>query len=498
MKVEINNETYEAKKDQTILELAKENNIHIPHLCHDPDLSVSGSCRMCIVKLKDRDEIVTACSTPVQDGMKVSTNDEEVEEMRKNVLNLILADHKINCIRCEADGDCQIQNLAYEYDMEESSFSLDKEEREGINDNPFIELDPEKCVLCGKCVKACDEIQSSSAISFLNRGFETKVGAPMDEDLDHDYCECVFCGLCVEKCPTNALSYKPSKRKGRDYQLNETRTTCPYCGVGCQLNIKTNGDEIARVEAATEGNPPNPKGRMCVKGRFGNEYVNDEDRITQPLIKRDGKFEEVSWDEALEYITERFEKIREKHAADSIAGLSSAKCTNEENYLMQKLMRGGIGTNNVDHCARLCHSSTVAGLKKALGSGAMTNSISEVEKSDVIFVIGSNPTENHPVIGSKIKKAKREGAELIVADPREIELAKISDIHIGQRPGTDTILVNALLKVIIEEDLIDEEFIEERTENFEEVKETVKNLDLKTGENGNGVPKDKIKKTAMK
>ncbi|MGM0410789.1 MAG: formate dehydrogenase subunit alpha, partial [Bacillota bacterium] len=280
------------------------------------------------------------------------------------------------------------------------------------------------------------------------------------------------------------------------YDFEQTVTTCPYCGVGCQLELNTKGREIVQVDSVARENTPNPAGETCVKGRFGYDFVNHPDRLTKPLIKRNGEFEEAEWDEALEVVAKNLSSIKEEYGGQYLAGLSSAKCTNEENYLMQKFMRAVIGTNTVDHCARLCHASTVAGLVKAFGSGAMTNSISEIEGSDVIFVIGSNPTENHPVIGSKMKKALKSGTELIVADPREIELSGLSEVAMKQKPGSDVALINGIMNVIISEGLADEEFIEKRTENYEYMKSVVENYGPEKVEEITGVSADKIKKAA--
>ncbi|MCK4257889.1 MAG: formate dehydrogenase subunit alpha [Halanaerobiales bacterium] len=479
MLITINNFQYKAKPDQTILEVAQEKGIKIPTLCHDPNLSNVGACRMCIVEIDEskrsgENKLVAACTTPVIEGMKIFTDSDKVIRSRKTILELLLADHPLDCLTCEANGNCSLQDLAYEYGVTESSYGSKTKSRFEIqNENPFIEVDPDKCILCGKCIRVDQEIQSSYAIEFVNRGFQSKVATPFDKGLGGDYSSCVFCGQCVEICPTAALTYKPSKRRGRAYDFKKVQTTCPYCGVGCQLELRIKDNKVIQVGSVYKKDSPNPMGESCVKGRFGYDYINHADRLTTPLIKRDGSFKEVSWDEALDFVANKLSEIKIKCGSDSIAGLSSAKCTNEENYLMQKFMRAVIGTNNIDHCARLCHASTVVGLEKAFGSGAMTNSIEEVERSDVIFVIGSNPTENHPVIGSKIKRAIKKGAKLIVADPREIELSSYANVNLAQRPGTDVALINGLMHVIIKENLHDKEFIEKRTINFEIIESIV-------------------------
>jgi len=494
MNITINNKEYQAETGQTILDVAQANNIKIPTLCYDPYLSITGACRMCMVET-DNNGLVTACSTPAVDGMNIQTHSEKVEERRKEILDLLLSDHDIECMTCEADGNCTLQDLAYEYGLDESSYkkeSVSDRIFDFYKDNEFIELDPNKCILCGKCIRVDQEVQCSDAIEFIERGFQTKVGTTFDEGLDSERSTCVFCGQCVEMCPTGALTYIPSKNKGRTKDFRTEVTTCPYCGVGCQLELRIKDDEIVEVGSVYRDNTQNPAGEACVKGRFGLEFVSHPDRLKKPMIKKQGEFEEVDWEEALDYVAERFTEIKDKYGPKAMAGLSSAKCTNEENFLMQKFMRAVIGTNSVDHCARLCHASTVAGLVKAFGSGAMTNSIGEVEGADVIFITGSNPTENHPVIGSRIKKAYKNGTKIIVADPREIEFSPLADVSIHQQPGTDVALINGLMHVIIKEDLHDKEFIEKRTENFEIVKEVVSEYTPAKVEEITGVDKEDI------
>ena len=497
MKITINDNEYKAEKGQTVLEVAKENDIDIPTLCHSPYLTDVGACRMCLVEDMEDGSLKTSCTTEVQDGMEVKTDSERVIDSRKTILDLLISDHPLDCMTCEADGNCELQDLAYEYGIKKSSYATKNEGRFRIErDNEFIQVDPDKCILCGKCVRVDKEIQCSDAIDFVERGFMTKIGAANDDGLGGEESTCVYCGQCVEMCPTDALSYIPSEGKGREYDFEKTVTTCPYCGVGCQLELKTKGREIVEVGSVYRDNTPNPAGESCVKGRFGYDFVNHPDRLTKPLIKRNGEFEEVEWDEALKVVAEKLTEIKDEYGGKALAGLSSAKCTNEENYLMQKFMRAVIGTNSVDHCARLCHASTVAGLVKAFGSGAMTNSISEVEDSDVIFVIGSNPTENHPVIGSKMKKALKTGTDLIVADPRKIELSGMADVAIQQKPGSDVALINGLMNVIIEEGLEDKDFIENRTKNYEYMRSVVEDYTPEKVEEITGVPAEKIKKAA--
>ncbi|PTV99588.1 NAD-dependent formate dehydrogenase catalytic subunit [Halanaerobium saccharolyticum] len=497
MEITIDKQKIEVEKGKTVLEAAEENGIAIPTLCHSPFLEDVGACRMCLIEDLADGKLKTSCTTEVKDGMEVLTKSKRVEDSRRTILDLLISDHPLDCMTCEADGSCTLQDLAYQYGIERSSYGTKSEPRFKVErDNEFIELDPDKCILCGKCIRVDQDIQCSDAIDFVERGFQTKVGAASDEGLGGEDSTCVFCGQCVELCPTGALSYIPSQKKGREYNFEKTVTTCPYCGVGCQLELKTKDRKVIEVGSVYREGTPNPYGEACVKGRFGYDFINHPDRLKKPLIKRNGKFEEAEWEEALSLVAEKLTEIKDEYGGRALAGLSSAKCTNEENYLMQKFMRAVIGTNSVDHCARLCHASTVAGLVKAFGSGAMTNSISEIEGSDLIFVIGSNPTENHPVIGSKMKKAHKNRTKLIVADPRQIELSGLAEVAVQQQPGTDVALLNGLMHVIIEEGLADQEFIAERTENYEYLASVVEDYTPEKVAEITGVEAAKIKKAA--
>jgi len=344
-------------------------------------------------------------------------------------------------------------------------------------------------------VRICDEVQMAHALTFKNRAAETEVTTAFDLPLNES--TCVLCGQCISTCPTGALYDRSAKGQGQANDLVKTRTTCVYCGVGCQidLNVNPKKDRIVRVTSEV-GCIPND-GNLCVKGRFGMDFVGHPDRLTTPLIKRNGKLEEATWDESIKLIADKLTQIKSESGPDSIAGLSSAKCTNEDNYVFQKFIRAAIGTNNVDHCARLCHASTVAGLARAFGSGAMTNSIDEFRNAKCIFVIGSNTPEAHPVIALSVREAAvRNGAELIIADPREIELLRYAKLHMQQKPGSDVALINAMMNVIIEEDLHDKKFIEERTEDFEGIIEAIKEMTPEVAEKITTVPAEAIREAA--
>jgi predicted molibdopterin-dependent oxidoreductase YjgC len=345
MNLTINGKHIVASDNATILDVARRNDIYIPTLCDDPRLEPYGGCRLCLVQIKGMPRLVTACTTPVTEGMELETTNELIERQRRTIVELLLSDHPNDCMVCERAGDCTLQELAYFYNLRANRFYGERRQYTTKDLNPFIERDMEKCILCGKCVRVCDEIQGVGAIDVAHRGFVAKVSTPFGKDLD-----CEFCGQCVSICPTGALVGKQTLGKGRQKDVAEVDTVCPYCGCGCNLTLHVSRNEVVRVSSR-----PNTinEGWLCVKGRFGQGYLNSPDRLKTPLIRKNGALVEASWEEAFGYITERLSAIKQKHGPDAIGGLSSARCTNEENYLFQKFIRAAIGTNNVDHCARL-------------------------------------------------------------------------------------------------------------------------------------------------
>jgi len=482
------------EKQLTILDVAKKEGIYIPTLCYHPALTPQSACRVCLVEIEREKVLQPACSFKVRENMVIHTNTPKVIEARRVSLDLIISNHPLDCMTCDIAGNCELQDLAYEFGIKESEFKGRSIEYNIDETNPFIIRDFNKCILCRRCIRVCEEIQNRRVLGVTNRGFNTKIIADFDLPLQDSTCE--FCGQCVAVCPVGALTPKIATGEGREWEFKKINTVCPYCGVGCRFDLNIKDEKIVKVTS----NPDNSVNEiaLCVKGRFGFDFVNHPDRLKSPLIKRNGRFEEASWDKALDYVANKFIEIRKIEGSDAFAVLSSAKCTNEENYLLQKFTRAVLGTNNIDHCARLCHAPTVTGLATAFGSGAMTNSIEDItSKAKAYFVIGSNTTEQHPVIGIKIRKAVREGAKLIVADPREVDIAKIAKIHLKHRPGTDIALLNSLMNVIIDEELWDKEFVEKRTEGFEELKETVSEYSPQKVEKITGVPAKDIIKSAM-
>jgi len=482
----------------TILEAAKSVGIDIPNLCYDSRFEPAGTCRLCVVQIEGRPGLTISCNTPVAEGMEVCTDNDEIAAIRKTVLELLLSEHRVACISCDKDGACKLQDCAYRYQADEGRFGLP--ERRPVKPNyaansEAILYDPDKCILCGLCVRYCEEVQKVEALTFGGRLGQLEVSTAFGIDLHKS--SCVLCGGCVEICPSGAMLDRAAIGKGREKELNRTRTTCAYCGVGCQidLNINPKTNKIVRITSEVGCIPNN--GNLCVKGRFAMDFVASEKRLTCPLIKRKGEFKKATWDEAINFIAERLTKIKTQNGPDSIAGLSSAKCTNEDNYIFQKFIRAAIGTNNVDHCARLCHASTVAGLARAFGSGAMTNSIDELKNAACIFVIGSNTSEAHPVIALYIKEAVvKKGAHLIVADPRAIDLVRFAKLHVAQKPGTDVALINAMMNVIINENLLDTEFINERSEGFDAMAEALTDFTPEKAEEITTVPAEKIRQAA--
>jgi formate dehydrogenase alpha subunit len=487
MKVMINNMIVEAHSSETVLQVARDNKIYIPSLCYHPKTGPAGKCRACVVEIEGMRGLQTSCTIEVREGMKITTNSERAREAQKLVVNLLLSTGRHDCLACEQNGDCELQEAAYFLGIEHPAFSLPEENIDIDDSSEFVYRDHSKCIKCGRCIVGCNTTVVNEVLDFGYRGHSAKVIC--DEDLPMGKSSCVQCGECVQLCPVGAVIDKRSRGQGRSWQMEKAETICPYCGVGCKLVLHINREKntIVRVTGAEDG--PANNGMLCVKGRYGFDFVASPERLTTPLIKEKGAFRKATWDEAINVIAARLNGMREKYGNDAIGGFSSAKCSNEENYIFQKFIRAVIGTNNVDHCARLCHASTVAGLAQAFGSGAMTNDIKGIKEADVILIIGSNTTEGHPVIGSMIKQAVRLGkTKLIVIDPKRIPLADYSEIYAAQRCGTDVAVLNGIMHIIIKNNWYDKEYVSERCEGFEDLKKEVEHYTPEYVEKISGIP----------
>jgi formate dehydrogenase major subunit len=449
----------------SIMRAAVEAGIQVPKLCATDSVEAFGSCRLCLVEIAGRAGTPASCTTPVAAGMVVSTQTERLKRVRRGVMELYISDHPLDCLTCAANGDCELQDMAGAVGLRDVRYGYEGEnhtKQEKDESNPYFTFDPSKCIVCSRCVRACEEVQGTFALTIQGRGFESKVspGASLDDFLSS---ECVSCGACVQACPTATLSEKSLIEIGQPE--HSVVTTCAYCGVGCSFKAEMRGEELVRMVPWKDGKAN--RGHSCVKGRFAWGYTHHQERIVKPMIREriDQPWREVNWDEAIGRVASEFRRLQEKHGRLAIGGITSSRCTNEETYVMQKLIRGGFGNNNVDTCARVCHSPTGFGLAQAFGTSAGTQDFDSIEQSDVIVVIGANPTDAHPVFAARMKKRLRQGAKLIVIDPRRIDLVRMphveADHHLPLRPGTNTAVMNALAHTIVTEGLANEKFVRE-------------------------------------
>ncbi|MDG2289259.1 MAG: formate dehydrogenase subunit alpha, partial [Woeseiaceae bacterium] len=465
VQVEIDGMPATVNAGSSILRAARESGVDIPKLCATDNLKPFGSCRMCLVEIEGRKGYPASCTTPVKAGMKIRTQTSELSKIRRNVMELYISDHPLDCLTCSANGDCELQDMAGAVGLRDVRYGFDGENHldGGVDSsNPYFQFDASKCIVCSRCVRACDEVQGTFALTIQGRGFASKVSAGMDEGFLGS--ECVSCGACVQACPTATLMEKSIVDEGQpDHSV---LTTCAYCGVGCSFQAEMKGDQVVRMTPHKDGEANH--GHSCVKGRFAWGYASHKDRIMKPMIRdtTDEPWREVSWEEAIQYSARRFKEIQDKYGRKSIGGITSSRCTNEEVYVVQKMIRTAFANNNVDTCARVCHSPTGYGLGTTLGTSAGTQPFDSVMDTDVMIVIGANPTVAHPVFASQMKRRLREGAKLIVIDPRKIDLVRSAHIeaahHIALSPGTNVPVINALAHVIVSEGLVADDYVEER------------------------------------
>jgi formate dehydrogenase major subunit len=451
----------------SVMRAAMEAGIKVPRLCATDTLNSFGSCRICLVEIEGRAGTPASCTTLVAPGMKVHTTSDNIRRLRRGVMELYISDHPLDCLTCSANGNCELQDTAGEVGLREVRYGYDgKNHLDAPTDasNPYFDFDASKCIVCSRCVRACEEVQGTFALTVEGRGFASKIAAGMNEPFLTS--ECVSCGACVQACPTATLMEKSVIELGQPE--HSAVTTCAYCGVGCSFKAEMRGDQVVRMVPWKDGKANH--GHSCVKGRFAWGYATHPDRILKPMIraKTTDPWREVSWDEAIGHAASEFKRIQAKAGKDSIGVITSSRCTNEETYLVQKLARAAFGNNNTDTCARVCHSPTGYGLGKTFGTSAGTQNFDSVEQADVIMVVGANPTDGHPVFASRMRKRLREGAKLIVVDPRSIDLLRTphggETCHLPLRPGTNVAVMTSLAHVIVTENLIDEQFVRERCE----------------------------------
>ncbi|HLO00692.1 MAG TPA: molybdopterin-dependent oxidoreductase, partial [Pyrinomonadaceae bacterium] len=484
----INGRPHEFDAGLSILEASRAIGIDIPTLCHDERLKPIGSCRLCLVHVEGKPHPVTACNTQLAEGMVISTNTSALENERRSLLKMLAQDHPGEGLQ-ETPGN-PFYKYALRYGLNQSDFNGSHDGQLLDDSHPYIHVDMSQCILCYRCVRICAEIQGQFAWLVLKRGHDTKIVPNSMSTLWES--SCVSCGACVDTCPSGALEDKSvlSNEPAR----TRTRTTCTYCGTGCEMSVATNQNQIVSISPLL--NAPVSRGHLCVKGRYAFDFAHASDRITEPMIRTNDGWLQVTWDEAISFTAKRLQLILQEHGPEVIGILGSARGTNEENYLAQKFARIVIGTNNVDCCARVCHTPTAAAMKLMIGMGAATNSYDDIEQAQTILVCGANATENHPIVGARIKQAALHGSNLIVIDPRRIELAQYAAIHLQLRPGTNIPLLNAMAHTIIEERLFDTQFVSARVDEWDEFCDFIRRFPPEQVETICGVQADLIRRAA--
>lgn len=484
----INSRQYQFEPGISVLDACRSAGVEIPTLCDDERLKAIGSCRMCLVEVDGKPRPVPACNNLVSDGMAISTHTPALENQRRMVLRMLAQDHPGEDLQESATKPLYEQALRY--GLSESDFNGSYQPHLVDDSHPYIHVDMSKCITCYRCVRICEEIQGQFVWQVINRGHETRIVPDSGTTLGES--SCVSCGACVDTCPSGALEDKSTL--DRQNPTKWTRTTCPYCGTGCELNVGTDQNRIVTIKPVLDA--PVNRGHLCVKGRYAFDFVDAADRITVPMFRTNDGWRPLSWDEAISHTATRLQQIAKEHGPNSVGVLGSARATNEENYLTQKFARVVIGTNNVDCCARVCHTPTAAAMKLMLGTGAATNAYNDIEKAQTILVCGANATANHPIVGARIKQAALKGAKLIVIDPRQIELARYADVHLRLKPGTNIPLLNAMACTIVEERLVDYHFASERVAEWDEFCEFIQAFTPEKAATICGVEADLIRQAA--
>ncbi|MBX7194304.1 MAG: formate dehydrogenase subunit alpha [Sandaracinaceae bacterium] len=490
LRVVIDGHDVEGRDGETILELARREQIYVPTLCFDPRLSPYGACRVCLVGVRGARGPMASCTTRLREGMVIDTREPTALRVAKGVVELVLGDYPKDALARPGTRN-ELREVAAHLGVRESRFggappSIARDDR-----HPYLSMKLDECIVCGRCVRACEEVQGAFALSYAGRGYGTRIVAGLDAGLLDS--SCVSCGACASSCPTGAIDE-------RAYRTDETvekvvTTTCAYCGVGCSLDVNVRGGEVISIDPTLEG--PSNRGHTCVKGRFAHAYGRSRDRVTSPLLRTtDGGWREASWDEALGFVAERLRRIVDEHGPSAVAAISSSRCTNEENYLLQKTFRAALGTNNIDNCSRVCHSPTSMGLIRSFGESGGTNSYEDIDLAKLLVVTGANATEGHPVVGARLKEAVLRGAKLIVIDPRRIELATYADVFLQLRPGTNVAVYNGLAHVIVRDGLYDRAFVDARAEQFDAYREHIARYTPEHVEAVSGVPAREIERAA--
>lgn len=495
----IDNVAYEVLPGETILAFINrvQGKQTVPTLCDAPNLDPYGACRVCSVDVALAQDgpakAQASCHTPVMANSYIYPHSDRIQKLRKNIVELVLTDHPLDCLTCEVNNNCELQTVAAQVGVRDVRYPEGKNHLDRKKDlsHPYMTSDMSKCINCSRCVRACDEVQGQFVLSMAGRGFDSHI--VKGQDTTFNLSDCVSCGACAQACPTSAISdVFESKSVAVDEKV---RTVCTYCGVGCNLEVSVKAGKVKSIQAPYDAKVN--QGHTCLKGRFAFSFYNHGDRIKTPLIRKNGVLEPATWVEAYAFIAKELNRIKTDFGPDYIAGISSARCTNEENYLMQKFMRAVIGTNNIDSCARVCHSPTALGMQRTFGTGAATNSVIDLKYTDCMMVIGANPTAGHPVTGAKIKQQAMKGKTLIVIDPRKTELAKYANYHLQLRPGTNVAMLNMMLYYIISENKVNTAFISDRTEGYEAFKEHILSLNMDELAAITGVDKQLAKEAAM-